>query len=91
MYLRATVSYSDELGSGKTVRGVSTTEVPSPGIQVTTLVSGLSIPWDIAFTPDGTMLFTQRAGVLSSRLPGGTVPDHHRRLPATCSSEARWG
>ena len=73
MYLRATVSYSDELGSGKTVRGVSTTEVPSPGIQVTTLVSGLSIPWDIAFTPDGTMLFTQRAGVLSSRLPAGAV------------------
>ena len=73
MYLRATVSYSDEFGSGKTVRGVSATEVPPPGIRVTTLVSGLSIPWDIAFTPDGTMLFTQRAGVLSSRLPGGTV------------------
>ena len=73
MYLRATVSYSDELGSGKIVRGVSTTEVPPPGIRVTTLVSGLSIPWDIAFTPGGTMLFTQRAGVLSSRLTDGTV------------------
>ena len=38
-----------------------------------TPVSGLSIPWDLAFAPDGTMLFTQRAGVLSSRLADGTV------------------
>ena len=73
MYLRATVSYSDELGSGKIVRGVSTSEVPPPALRVSTLLSGLSIPWDIAFTPDGTMLFTQRSGVLSSRLTDGTV------------------
>ena len=46
---------------------------PPPDLQVSTLVSGLSIPWDLAFTPDGTMLFTQRAGVLSSRLADGTV------------------
>ncbi len=44
-----------------------------PNLTIATLVSGLTIPWDLAFTPDGTMLFTQRGGVLSSRLSDGTV------------------
>ena len=73
MYLRATVSYNDAQGSGKQAQGVSTSEIAPPDLQVDTLVSGLSIPWGIAFAPDGTMLFTQRAGVLSSRLADGTV------------------
>ena len=34
----------------------------APDITVVELVSGLSIPWDLAFTPDGTMLFTQSVG-----------------------------
>ena len=46
---------------------------PVPSITVRTLVSGLTIPWDIAFTPNGTMLYTERSGVLSSRLKDGTV------------------
>ena len=73
MYLRARVSYSDGQGSGKQAQGVSTYEITPPKLLVSTLVSGLSIPWDLAFTPDGTMLFTQRAGVLSARLSDGTV------------------
>ena len=73
MYLRAAVSYNDAQGSGKQAQGVSSSEIAPPDLQVDTLVSGLSIPWDIAFAPDGTMLFTQRGGVLSSRLTDGTV------------------
>ena len=73
MYLRATASYADAQGSGKGAQGVSANQISPPDLQVATLVSGLSIPWDIAFTPDGTMLFTQRVGVLSSRLSDGTV------------------
>ena len=73
MYLRATASYDDAHGPGKGAQGVSASQIALPDLRVTTLVSGLSIPWDIAFTPDGTMLFTQRAGVLSSRLTDGTV------------------
>ena len=73
MYLRARVSYEDGQGSGKQAQGVSTYEITPPQLLVSTPVSGLSIPWDLAFTPDGTMLFTQRAGVLSSRLADGTV------------------
>ena len=59
--------------SGKQSQGVSTYEITPPQLLVSTPVSGLSIPWDLAFTPDGTMLFTQRAGVLSSRGADGTV------------------
>ena len=44
-----------------------------PPLQVTTVMSGLDIPWDLTFTPDGTMLFDQRKGVLSARLSNGTV------------------
>ena len=73
MYLRALVSYNDAHGSGKQAQGVSASQIAPPDLRVATFVSGLSIPWDIAFTPDGTMLFTQRAGVLSSRLADGTV------------------
>ena len=40
---------------------------------MTVIVTGLSHPWGIDFTPDGTMLFTQRAGVLNARLTDGTV------------------
>ena len=73
MYLRATASYNEAHDSGKQAYGISTNEIAPPNLRVATIVSGLSIPWDIAFTPDGTMLFTQRAGVLSSRLADGTV------------------
>ena len=51
----------------------STAVRDTPDLMVTTLVSGLAIPWDLDFTPDGTMLFTERAGKLSSRLTDGTV------------------
>ena len=73
MYLRATVSYNDAQGSLKHAQGLSASQIAPPDLRVATLVSGLSIPWDFAFTPDGTMLFTQRRGVLSSRLADGTV------------------
>ncbi len=73
IYLQATVSYDDAHSSGKQAQGISASQIAPPDLRVATLVSGLSIPWDIAFTPDGTMLFTQRAGVLSSRLADGTV------------------
>lgn len=42
-----------------------------PALTVTPVVTGLDIPWDVAFTPDRTMLYTQRAGKLVARLPDG--------------------
>ena len=76
MYLRARARYTDGHGPGKSLVVPFTDAVAegeaSPDLTVVTLISGLTIPWDIAFTPDGTMLFTQRSGMLS-RLADGTV------------------
>ena len=76
-YLRATANYSDREGSGKTAEVVSDNPIGQPesvpSLSLTTIVSGLTVPWDIAFTPDGTMLFTERGGTLRSRLTDGTV------------------
>ena len=33
----------------------------APPLTVTQIASGLSIPWDVAWLPDKTMLFTQRS------------------------------
>ena len=77
MYLRAVTTYTDGEGSGKTAEGVSDnvvgTREPAPELSVKVLVPGRSKAWGIAFAPDGTMLFTERAGKLSSRLADGTV------------------
>ena len=77
MLLRAEASYTDGHGPGKSAEAVSTAVVgarePGPELTVTEIVTGLSHPWGIDFTPDGTMLFTQRAGVLNARLTDGTV------------------
>jgi glucose/arabinose dehydrogenase len=46
-----------------------------PSLAVTTVVGNLRVPWGLAFAPDGTMLLTQRPGVLTVRLADGTVRD----------------
>ena len=77
-YLRAkATSYGDGEGSGKTAQTESNAVVgerePAPEPTVVAFVSGLSVPWGMTFAPDGTMLFTERGGRLSSRLTDGTV------------------
>jgi len=55
-----------------------------PMFTITTVVTGLNIPWDVAQTPDGTLIFDQRLGGvsgLSVRLTNGTV----RKLTADLS------
>ena len=77
MLLKAEASYTDGQGPGKSAEAVSPAVVgarePGPELMVTEIVTGLSYPWGIDFTPDGTMLFTQRAGVLNARLTDGAV------------------
>lgn len=44
-----------------------------PELTRSVLLSGLKNPWDLAFTPDGAMLFTEKCRGLSVRLPDGSV------------------
>jgi glucose/arabinose dehydrogenase len=43
----------------------------APNLKVTTVLSGLDVPWDLAFLPDRTMIFTERNGNISA-IVGGT-------------------
>ena len=77
MLLKVEASYTDGHGPGKSAEAVSIAGAGAresgPELKVTEIVQDLSHPWGIDFTPDGTMLFTERAGVLSARLTDGTV------------------
>jgi glucose/arabinose dehydrogenase len=47
-----------------------------PGLEVTILQDDLAVPWDLAFTPDGRMLVTEREGritVFASADPGAEL------------------
>jgi len=47
---------------------------PAPsGLTVSTVVSGLDRPWDIAFEPGGAMFLTERSGRIKVRLTSGEV------------------
>jgi glucose/arabinose dehydrogenase len=68
------------LGAALLAVGTSSTAPPAfaqligpTGVRVTTLMSGLAYPWDSSFTPDGTMLLTEKGGRTLARLPDGTV------------------
>jgi len=62
---------------GSDARSVSTATATRPTDQPalvrTVLMSGLRAPWDLAFTPDGAMLFTEKCRGLSVRLANGIV------------------
>lgn len=45
----------------------------APTLTRSVFVSGLANPWDAAFAPDGTMLYTERGRGLSVRLSDGTT------------------
>jgi glucose/arabinose dehydrogenase len=43
---------------------------PPPATTVTAAVTNLDIPWDVQWTPDGTMLLTERAGPIEAIVGG---------------------
>jgi glucose/arabinose dehydrogenase len=45
----------------------------APKLTRTVLMSGLQQPWDIAFTPDGVMLFSEKCRGVSARLADGRI------------------
>lgn len=53
---------------------VGLTACPGPEtLTVTNHVTGLNRPWDLAFLPDGSLLFTERVGTVKLRTSDGTV------------------
>ncbi len=58
-----------------------------PNLQINEVVTGLDIPWGLTFTPDGTMLFTERSGKLSSHKDGQTAQVRIDLDDLTASSE----
>ncbi|HYW49138.1 MAG TPA: PQQ-dependent sugar dehydrogenase, partial [Gemmatimonadaceae bacterium] len=44
-----------------------------PPLTRTVVLTGLNGPWDIAFTPDGAMLYTEKCRGLSVRHQDGTI------------------
>ena len=50
--------------------GISGCVNAPPNMKVTPVVTGLSHVWDIGFTPDGTMLYTERPGRISAFVGG---------------------
>jgi glucose/arabinose dehydrogenase len=70
-------------------RGTGETESTKGGavkFRVETVVSGLQVPWEIVFTPDGRMLFTERPGRLRVFENGKLRPEP---LAALTDVEAR--
>ena len=45
----------------------------TPTLTRTVLMTGLQSPWDLAFTPDGAMLYTEKCSGLSAQLANGTT------------------
>jgi glucose/arabinose dehydrogenase len=50
-----------------------TVPAPSPTLQRTVVGTGLANPWDLAFTDDGTLFFTERCRGLSVRRVDGSI------------------
>jgi len=46
---------------------------PAPTLAVSTVLSGLHRPWDLAFTPGGGMLFSERSGPIRFRVASSGV------------------
>lgn len=50
-------------------------EYPDMGVMVETVAENLEVPWSVAWTPDGTMLFTERTGHLRAIQDGVLLPE----------------
>jgi glucose/arabinose dehydrogenase len=61
--------------SGAVPSGYSASRDDAPTLARTVVLDGLHSPWDLAFTPDGALLFTEKCRGLSVRHADGSL--HH--------------
>ena len=59
----------------------------TPQLNVTTVAGGLTIPWDVGFLPNRTLLFTQRVGQINAYV-GGSVRTLAAPADVVVASEA---
>jgi glucose/arabinose dehydrogenase len=55
------------------------------------IATGLQIPWDVAFVPDGTVYVDQRGGALLRRLPGQTTFDAFQQIDGVVADGGEGG
>lgn len=60
-------------GLASAVFTANATAIGVPTLERTVVLGGLQNPWDLAFTPENAMLFTERAGRLRVRLSSGVT------------------
>jgi glucose/arabinose dehydrogenase len=67
--------------------GTALPPVGTPQLTVTPVVNGLTIPWDVGFLPNNTLLFTQRVGQVNAYV-GGVVRTLAAPADVVVASEA---
>lgn len=70
--------------------GASPSPTPAGGGNPTVEVvaTGLEVPWEIAFAPDGRLFFTERTGNLRVIVGGALLPDPVATLPVASAGES---
>ena len=76
--------------SGEAARGAVSAEVVGvpEGLAVETVAEGLEVPWDLAFTPDGRILITERPGRIRVFQDGQLLPEPYAVIGVYHRSEA---
>ncbi|MGL4231705.1 MAG: PQQ-dependent sugar dehydrogenase [Casimicrobium sp.] len=61
------------IAAGATFAPLAHAQTSAPTLDSTMVINNLDDPWDIAFAPDGAVLFTEKCDGLSVRLANGTI------------------
>lgn len=88
LFLAFGLALSGAMVTSAPAAGTRAAALPAPSLRVSTVVSGLDHPWDLAFTPGGGMLFTERSGAVKFRIAStGEVRQLARPADVVAQSE----
>ncbi|MCU0702125.1 MAG: PQQ-dependent sugar dehydrogenase [Myxococcaceae bacterium] len=76
-------------GYGEVTFRASGLATGAPMLNRTVLLSGLAVPWDLTFAPDGTLVFSERGGNIRVLRPGATTSTVlHRPMDVSASGQS---